>query len=407
VHAVASPITVMVSAVGWTGHLFPVIALARALRARGHDVLVETFEQWRDTIEGLGLGFVAAEEQFAFPGIADRKRARDGRPTMAQVARSMVPTIRERRPDVLVSDLFTIAPVVAAEAAGVRTVTLIPHVYPVHEPGLPFYLMGLLPPRTPMGSGAWRALHPLQPAFDLRHRRVRRGLNATLQELGLPPRRRLHPAISDGLALVATFPQLEYPRRWPRHVHVTGPMLYELSHPDVELPEGDDPLVLIAPSTSQDPRSRLVRLALEALDGEPVRVIATTNGRPTSSLPAPANAVVVEWLSYSQVVPRVSAVVCHGGHGTVTRSLAEGAPVLVCPADADMAENGARVAWSRTGLMLPRPLLGTRSLRSAIKRLLSDRRFWERAAAIAGWARANDGATRGAELVERYARGQT
>jgi MGT family glycosyltransferase len=397
----------MVCAVGWTGHLFPVIALARELRARGHDVLVETFERWRDTVERAGLGFVAAEEQFAFAEMARLKGAGDGRPTMAHVARAMIPAIRERRPDVVVSDLFTLAPVVAAEAAGVRTVTLIPHVYPVHEPGLPFYLMGLLPPRTPLGRGAWRALHPLQPTLDLRHRRVQRRLDATREELGLPPRRRLHGAISDGLAMVATFPQLEYPRRWPPHVHVTGPMLFELPHPDVELPEGHDPLVLIAPSTSQDPRCRLVRVALEALDGEPVRVVATTNGRPPWSLRVPANAVVVEWLSYSRVMPRVSAVVCHGGHGTVTRSLAEGAPVVVCPADADMAENGARVAWSGSGLMLPRALVGPRSLRSTIRRLLADRRFSARTAAIAAWGRENDGATRGAELVERYARGAT
>jgi UDP:flavonoid glycosyltransferase YjiC (YdhE family) len=107
------------------------------------------------------------------------------------------------------------------------------------------------------------------------------------------------------------------------------------------------------------------------------------------------------------VMPRVSAVVCHGGHGTVTRSLAEGAPVVVCPADADMAENGARVAWSGSGLMLPRALVGPRSLRSTIRRLLADRRFSDRTAAIAAWGRENDGATRGAELVERYARGAT
>jgi UDP:flavonoid glycosyltransferase YjiC (YdhE family) len=395
----------MVSTVGWTGHLFPVLALARELRGRGHDVLVETFERWRGTVEPLGLRFIAAEEQFAFPGSGNRDGG-DARPTMAQVARSMLPTISEQGPDVVVSDLFTLAPVVAAEAAGVRAVTLIPHVYPVHEPGLPFYLLGLLPPRTLLGSWAWRVLHPLQPALDRRHRRVRRGLNATREELGLPARRRLHGAISDGLAIVATFPQLEYPRRWPRHVHVTGPMFFELPHPDVELPAGDDPLVLVAPSTSQDPRGRLVHEALEALDGEPVRVVATTNGRPASSLPAPSNAVVVEWLSYSQVMPLASLVVCHGGHGTVTRSLAEGAPVLVCPADADMAENGARVAWSGSGLMLPRALVGARALRSTIRRLLSDRRFSERAAAIALWGRENDGATRGAELVERFARGE-
>ena len=68
---------------------------------------------------------------------------------------------------------------------------------------------------------------------------------------------------------------------------------------------------------------------------------------------APGNAVVVDWLSYSQVMPRASLVICHGGHGTVARALAAGVPVLCCPHVGDMAENSARVAWARVGLMLP------------------------------------------------------
>ena len=42
----------------------------------------------------------------------------------------------------------------------------------------------------------------------------------------------------------------------------------------------------------------------------------------------------------------------------MARALAAGVPVLVCPPAGDMAENGARVAWSGAGLMLPHRLLG-------------------------------------------------
>ena len=159
---------------------------------------------------------------------------------------------------------------------------------------------------------------------------------------------------------MATFPQLEYPRRWPAGVQVTGPMEFEIPYPEVELPEGDEPLVLVAPSTAQDPELRLLRASLEALAEEPVRVVATANRRqPGGALPeAPANAVVVDWLSYSQVMPEAALVVCHGGHGTVARALGAGAPVLCCPAVGDMAENAARVAWAGAGLMLPWRLTG-------------------------------------------------
>ena len=204
---------------------------------------------------------------------------------------------------------------------------------------------------------------------------------------------------------MATFPQLEYPRRWPAGVHVTGPMEFEIPHPDVELPEGDEPLVLVAPSTAQDPELRLLRRSLEALAEEPVRVVATANRRQAGGpLPeAPANAMVVDWLSYSQVMPQAALVVCHGGHGTVARALGAGAPVLCCPAVGDMAENSARVAWAGAGLMLPWRLTGSGPLRWAVRRILGDLRFANRAREIAAWARENHGANRGAALVERLA----
>jgi UDP:flavonoid glycosyltransferase YjiC (YdhE family) len=161
--------------------------------------------------------------------------------------------------------------------------------------------------------------------------------------------------------------------------------------------------VVVAPSTAQDPEGRLVREALDALAGEPVRVLATMN-RPGAALPeAPANARVVEWVSYSQVLPQAAVVVCHGGHGTVVRALVAGKPVVCCPAVGDMNENGARVTWAGVGVSVPWRLARPRALRWALRRVLGDSGFAERAGDIARWAAANDGAARGAELVERLA----
>jgi UDP:flavonoid glycosyltransferase YjiC (YdhE family) len=182
-------------------------------------------------------------------------------------------------------------------------------------------------------------------------------------------------------------------------------MEFELPYPDIGLPEGEAPLVLVAPSTAQDPELRLLRASLEALAEEPVRVVATTNrrgaGRELSE--APPNAVVVDWLSYSQVMPQAALVVCHGGHGTVARALAAGAPVLCCPAVGDMAENSARAAWAGAGLMVPWRLAKPVPLRSAARRILGDDQFRGRSAEIADWARSHDGADEGAVLVEQLA----
>lgn len=398
-NARTSSLRVLVAAFGDAGHVFPAIALGKALTARGHQVVIETWEERREAVEGAGLGFAAAEEYRMFPppdpDSAEGQHA-------AEAARALQPLLDDFRPQAVVSDILTLAPTLAAERAGVPLATLIPHIYPVVEPGLPFFAIGLRPPRTGFGRRLWRAGH--DRALRIGLEQGRRDLNVQRARLDLPPIDRFHGGISPDLALVATYPQLEYPRDWPPEVEITGPMTFEMPHPEIELPPGDDPLVLVAPSTAHDSDNHLVRTALAALAEEPVRVVATTNRvAPQRPIEVPANARLVEWLSYSQLMPAASLVISHGGHGTVARALGAGTPVLVCPIIGDMSETAMRVAWAGAGLSLPWRLCRPAPLRWAARRLLRERSFAAKAEEIAAWGRENDGGARGAELVERLA----
>ncbi|HEX3240441.1 MAG TPA: nucleotide disphospho-sugar-binding domain-containing protein [Solirubrobacterales bacterium] len=393
-----TPLRVLVAAFGDAGHAFPAIALGRALAARGHEVVVETWEERRAAVEGAGLSFAAAEEYRMFP--PPEPDSADGQHA-AEAARALLPLLDDLRPHVAVSDILTLAPALAAERAGVPLATLIPHIYPVVEPGLPFFAIGLRKPRTPVGTAAWKAG---QRALDVGLEHGRRDLNQQRQRLDLPPVERFHGGISPDLALVATYPQLEYPRQWPAAVKVTGPMVFEVPHPQIELPPGDDPLVLVAPSTAHDSGNHLVRTALAALESERVRVVATTNKVvPQSPIEVPANATLVDWLSYSQLMPAASLVVSHGGHGTVARALGAGTPVLISPITGDMSETAMRLDWSGAGLSLPWRLCRPAPLRWAARRILAEPSFAARAGEIAAWGRENDGSVRGAELVEGLA----
>jgi UDP:flavonoid glycosyltransferase YjiC (YdhE family) len=398
----------LVSAGFFEGHAYPALALARALRARGHEVHVGLSARWRETIEGLELGFVGVEEYAHFPQLAP------GRPrSVVDAARELEAAIRESRPDVVVADVVSPAPALAAELAGVPLATLVATVYPVPAAGLPPFPLGLRAPRTPAGAALWRASAPLTRRLlpsDRWLARVPGLLDEIRAELGLGPARRdperttTYGIVSEELTLVATFPQLEYPRRWPANVHVTGPMLFELPHPEVELPAGDEPLVLVAPSTVAGGGRDLVAAALEALAGEPVRVMATLN-RASEGWhgEVPANARVVDWISYAQVMPLAALAITGGGQGTVTRALADATPVIVSPGGADTAENGARVSWAGAGVAVPRRIAGPGTLRHAARRVLGNRGYAARAAELARWAHDHDGAARGAELVEAYA----
>src|SRR5262245_40896551 len=291
-------VRVLVAAFGDPGHAFPAIALARELGRRGHDVLVETWERWREAVEGEGLAFTGAQEYTVYPPPAPDTP--DGQ-TAAAAARALARLMEEFEPDLVVSDILTLAPTLAAEVAGVPHATLIPHVYPVQPPGMPMYSLGLRPPRTSLGRLAWRATDPLL-AMGLR--RGRDELNATRARLGLGPIERFHGGISRLLTIVGTFPQLEYPRQWPKGASVAGPLSFEPRGEEVAVSDGAGPLVLVAPSTSQDPECELLRVALEGLADEPVRVLATTNRhRPETPIEVPENAVLVDWLLYSQAMP--------------------------------------------------------------------------------------------------------
>ncbi|HKT84047.1 MAG TPA: glycosyltransferase, partial [Solirubrobacterales bacterium] len=125
----------LVAAFGDPGHVFPAISLGRALRGRGQEVTIETWEERREAVEGAGLGFAAAEEYRMFP--PPDPDSPDGTHA-AEAARALLTLIEELHPDAVVSDILTLAPSLAAERAGVPLATLIPHIYPVVEPGLPF-----------------------------------------------------------------------------------------------------------------------------------------------------------------------------------------------------------------------------------------------------------------------------
>jgi UDP:flavonoid glycosyltransferase YjiC (YdhE family) len=261
--------------------------------------------------------------------------------------------------------------------------------------------MGARLPRTRAGRALWDGLAPLVgKGLEL----GRRELNETRQRLGLPALDRVHGGISDRLALVATFPQLEYPRAWPASTHVVGPLLWEQPFEEVELPPGDAPLVLVAPSTVQDPSHRLLRAAVEGLAGEDVRLLATTNRRPLEApLALAPNTRLVDWVSYARTMPRCDLVVCHGGHGTVMRALASGCALVVVPAGGDMNENAARVDWAGVGVRLPRRYARREPVRLAVRRALAEPQLRARARVLAAWAAGHDGATRAAELVEAFA----
>ena len=200
-------------------------------------------------------------------------------------------------------------------------------------------------------------------------------------------------------------PELEYPRReLPPFVEFVGPLPATCScgnrrHPalddkfdshrfDSHRFNSDKPVVHVTQGTldNADP-SKLLLPALKALAGEPVTVVASTGGA-TIRTPSPpaingADIHVLDFACYGWLLPRTDLMITNGGYGGVQLAARHGVPLIVAGDTQDKAEVAARVRWSGVGVNLHTGNPGVRRLRHAVRRVLSDRRYRQRAAAMA------------------------
>ena len=254
---------IFLGAFGDAGHAFPMLALGSALVARGHEVHFETWKRWREHAEAAGIHFADAPEYQVFPTPSTKHL----KPYAAAVkaARETGEMVAKIRPDVAVADIMTPAASLAAEVAGVPVATLVPHVHPYMAPGFPIYSIGARLPRTRAGAALWRRMSAryVTPALE----QGRDQFNESRRRLGLAPVPWVHTGLSRECTLIATLPQLEYPREWPAWAKVVGPLMWEPPGERVDPPRGDGPVVRVAPSTAQDREHRLLRAELEGLAG--------------------------------------------------------------------------------------------------------------------------------------------
>src|SRR3954453_14969362 len=115
----------LLAAFGDPGHAFPAIALGKSLVARGHEVRLQTWKRWQEHVEREGMGFEPSPEYKVFPtpdtpGLKPYQAA-------VRAARETQPLIEEFAPDAVVADILTVAAGLAAELAGVRWASLVPH----------------------------------------------------------------------------------------------------------------------------------------------------------------------------------------------------------------------------------------------------------------------------------------
>jgi len=328
---------ILLDAFGDPGHAFPVIALGRELARRGHDVTLQTWRRWQEDVEHEGMRFAAAPEYHVFP---TRERPLTPYQAVERATRETVALVRSVAPDVVVSDILTLAPALAGELEGVPVGTVIPHLDPRMPPGSAPYSYGARLPRTSVSQALWRGADPLlrHGAGDRPQPAQRDAAAARTARARARPRRHQRAARARHdvpAARVSARLADRHARRGPAHMGAAGARRRAAAG---RRPARADRSV----DGSQDPRQTLLRAALEGLATLPVRVLASTN-RHLPPVAVPANARIVDWVSYGRAgdatlrprrLPR--------GHGTVARALASGCALAIVPAAGDMAQCSGR-----------------------------------------------------------------
>jgi len=113
--------------------------------------------------------------------------------------------------------------------------------------------------------------------------------------------------------------------------------------------------------------SEVFRTALAGLAKEDIEVVVTVgaNNDPAAIGHVPPNARVERFVPQADLLPRCTAVIHHGGSGTMYGSLANGLPQVVLPQGADNFVNAQRCAVAGVGTVVMPDDVGAARVRDA------------------------------------------
>lgn len=162
---------------------------------------------------------------------------------------------------------------------------------------------------------------------------------------------------SADLVLALTPPGFDGTSGAPANTTFVGPILAPAAAVEPADPAGlaepGDPWVLVTLSTTDQHQQEALPTILDAVRALPVRVLLTLGGvLPIDSVPVPGTVTVRGFVPHEQVLPHISAVVCHAGLSTVTTSLAYGVPLVCIPQGRDQSLNADRVTACGVGCAL-------------------------------------------------------
>lgn len=402
------------------GHLNPLLAIAAELAARGHVGVFACPQAARveRAVAGKGYRLIALPSPVSAVGLALLPYTSGfAETTLAMIsffsglefyARALAPALDEVKPDAIVSDFAFPGAMLAADVRG------IPHAV-VYSAGLAFAGPGIPPFGSGLAIGRDSGLRGrcLGVIAGWTEARARRKVARARTRLGLPPVDLAGAAYlcSPWLTLVLTAEACEAPRSGlPGSVFFIGPCYAGRqaeqadSFPYDRL-DADRPKVYVSLGTVFNDKPKVFQRIIDAFADGRCQVVLSAGGA-YAALQAralPAHVLLFPRVPQVGLLPRVDAVVSHGGNNTVNETLAAGKPLLVMPVGGEQGDNAARVEYLGAGLRAGLTSAPSAEIGAKVRRLIEEPSFRRRAGEIAAQLARTAGTVTAARFVERLA----
>ena len=403
------------------GHVLPLLQVARHLIHRGHRVRFVTGQRYAERVTASGAEFVALppasdvdldDADAAFPeriGLTGPAAIRFDianlflRPATGQLEVVRAELAAGGIDAVITEPLFLGAALLQRMPRTERPPVVVLGIFPLGAKSrdtAPFGL-GVTPLRGPWGP-LRNAVLDVVASKGIFARVQREAEDLSLREVGAPLGGFILDWPSRADAMVQfTVPGFEYPRRdLPSSVRFVGPLPATATTAEAPLPawwhelEGTRPVVHVTQGTiANSDLSQLVLPTIDALAESDALIVVSTGGRPADDLGdgLPSNVRVAEYLPYDRMLPLVDVMITNGGYGGVQQALAHGVPLVVAGQTEDKVEVSARVGWSGAGVNLKTNRPSAAMVASAVRRVLGDPAYAERARELAGEIAASAG----------------
>jgi len=405
-----------------TGHLNSMAALARKMRSRGHEVVFVGIPDIEPTIRAAGLTFVPYCENEFPVGSLDKYLA----PISRLHGLAAVQNTNQYLTPGLAKAAFEHLPQLIKEI-GIQAIVM----DTLHR-FLELIPMSLNIPCVHI----WSTLHidgtGTTPAcvYDWPHENTPEARTRNLEGL-----KELGGVASPSLALAKAYaakaglqidwsnPATAVPRLavitqtpkefdfqgipWPPQFHYAGPFHESEAHAPIPFPWeklNGKPLIYASLGTlvnGLDHVYRIILAAVENLSEFQVVLSIGTNIDPDRLEPIPANAIIVRRAPQIELLKRAALCITHAGLNTTLESLAQGVPMVAIPIAYDQPGISARIAHHGVGEFVDLNNLSVANLSEAIRKVLTNRSYTDRAEYFKEVIAKTHGLDIAADVIER------